>query len=84
MKLNVSKIAKTLEKKHEFRLSRRSKHQMINFELRFQHKQRDYQLIIKTTINRDFVVAIRRYRNMIAIKSNDVTKMTKMTVSRDD
>ncbi len=26
-------------------------------------------------------VAIRRYRSMIAIKSRDVTKMTKMTVS---
>ncbi len=29
-------------------------------------------------------VAIRRYRSMIAIKSRDVTKMIKMTVSRDD
>jgi hypothetical protein len=36
-------------------LNRRSKHQTINFELRFQHKQRNYQLIIEATINRDFI-----------------------------
>ncbi len=54
-KANVSEIVKTLERIYEFRLSQRSKYQTINFELRFQHKQRDYQLIIKATINRDFI-----------------------------
>ncbi len=29
-------------------------------------------------------VAIKRYKNMIAIKSRDVIKMIKMIVSRDD
>jgi hypothetical protein len=50
IKLMFQKIVKTLERIYKLRLNRRSEYQTIHIELRFQYKQRDYQLILKTTI----------------------------------
>ncbi len=39
---------------------------------------------LRITAYKDEIIAIKRYRSMIATKSRDVTKMTKMTLSRND
>jgi hypothetical protein len=73
-------------------LSTRSRYQTINFRIRIQRKQRDHQLILKASINRDVVYLrdrihrtnVNHKRNYLITKSDDSIDMWRRILSDDN
>ncbi len=61
--------------------TKKSKKRHLNFSIDFYEVENEKSLANHVLCES---VAFRRYRSMIAFKSRDVIKMTKMTMSRND
>ncbi len=91
-KIDVSRSIKISKRLYEFELSRISEYQTINLRVCIQRKQRNHQLIFKTSLDRDIVHLRNRIhktdvscqKNYLITKSDDSTDVWRRIFSNDN